>query len=169
MNDHCWFLHEMDDRYNPPRDNGYWEIKYYNTEDEKPQVGEKVRLENACGGGHYTTIHENDILVWDTWEHVEYLYYSNNQKADYGWIDFEGKFYGCDYMGHAGCAGACFNLSEWEAEQAGYVKIYSDPILAKYDDIRFRPDGLGWYCSHKLTNAQKSTLLERGFKVDEDE
>lgn len=157
-----WFVHEFDDRYNPPMDNGYWEVKWHD-EDEKPQIGERCRVVNAVGGWHEHTIAECDEILFSTWHDVEYAYYTTNQQADYGWIDKEGNFYGCSYMGHADCAAACFDLSELEAEQAGYVKIYRDRVMAEYYPERFRPDGLGWYCSHPLTYAQKAKLTERGF------
>jgi hypothetical protein len=160
MDNKCWFLREW---------NGYWEVKWHSNENDKPQVGEQLTVENFCGGHHYHTVKEDDEFLYSTWDHVEYLYYSNNTKADYGWVDKEGRFYGCDWMGHSACAAAIFHISEHEAEQAGYVKIYRDPLLATYDDVHFTPDGRGWYCSRPLTDAQRSTLLEKGFKVKDDD
>lgn len=157
MDKKYWFLHEW---------NGYWAVKYC---DEKPKVGEYITVENSCGGHHNHTVQEDDEFIYDTWNHVEYLYYSNNTKAEYGWIDREGRFYGCDWMDHYACAVAIFNLPEYEAEQAGNVKIYRDLFLAEHDNTHFTPDGRGWYCSRPLTDAQKLTLLDKGFKFNDND
>lgn len=145
-----WFLHEFDDRYNPPRDNGYWEIG-----EDKPEIGDFIKLYNSCGGFHNHLITEKDELIQSTWEEILYKYYHDNQTSPYGWIDREGNFFGCDYMEHKACADACCNLTEIQAEQQGYIKIYS--ALGE----------LEYYCDGRMTVAQKNTLESRGFIVDE--
>ena len=97
-----------------------------------------------------------DKMVYQsTWEEILYKYYHDNQTSPYGWIDREGNFFGCDYMEHRDCANACFNLTETQAEKQGYIKIYS--ALGE----------LEYYCNGRMTVAQKNTLENRGFTVDE--
>ena len=141
-----WFLHEFDDKH----DNGYWEIG-----ENKPEIGDFIKVYNDYGGFHSHLITEEDELVQSTWEKVLYKYYHDNQTSPYGWIDREGNFFGCDYMEHSKCADACFNLTEAQAEQQGYIKIYSALRELEY------------YCNGRMTVAQKNTLESRGFTVDE--
>ena len=78
-------------------------------------------------------------------------------------------FYGCGYMDHAVCLYAIAGLDTLAAEQAGYIKIYRDPTLAKYMPECAKDDEFVYYIDpqHVMTKAQKDTLLERGFKVNE--
>lgn len=146
MND--WFLHEKINGH----DNGYWKINCTT----KPLIGERIKVENVSGGQHFHTITEEDELIFSTWETVLKQYFLNRTDSPYGWIDREGHFYCCDFMEHAFCADVCFDMSELEAERRGYIKIYSDE-----DD--------GYYCSTLMTTAQKRTLEERGFVVEDSE
>lgn len=149
MNMNNWFLHEKINGH----DNGYWEII---SATKKPPIGELIKVRNVCGGQHFHTVTEEDELIFSTWETVLKQYFLDQTDSPWGWIDREGRFYGCDFMEHKFCADICFNMSELEAERRGYVKIYSD-------------DSEGYYCSTLMTTAQKRTLDERGFIVEDDE
>lgn len=87
---------------------------------------------------------------------------SNNP---YGWIDREGVFYGCNYHEHSICAARYFGYSEAAAESSGYIKIYLDKTMAKYDPQHFLPNGYGWYCSNHITQKQANTLAELGLPI----
>lgn len=156
-----WFLHEIDYSRIPPRDNGYWEIR-----GNKPEPNTIIQIYNIIGGHHDYKVTELDEFIYSDWETVARRRYTENQKSDYGWIDLEGNFYGCDWSEHRDCADICFGLTELDAERQGYVKIYYDKSNAKYDNYHYRPDGLGWYCDRPLTDAQITKLNERGFSAN---
>ena len=66
-------------------------------------------------------------------------------------------------MEHGACADACWSLTESQAEQDGFVKIYLDS-----NAHNATLDGRVWYTDKSyITAAQAKTLREKGFKVDE--
>lgn len=145
-----WFIHEKINGHS----NGYWEVMYAT---EKPQLGELVRVENRNSGYHYHTITEEDEIIYSTWDEILKDYFLKQSDSLYGWIDREGRFYGCDFTEHRLCAEVCFDLTEIEAENRGYIKIFNV----------YGADEQEYYCSKKMTIAQKRTLEEHGFLVDD--
>ena len=160
------FLHEIVKYPNAelPYDNGYWLIVR-----GEPSVGNTIRVENYNGGFHDHVVTEDDVIVESDWQTVERAFSASETWRDCGWIDKEGVFYGCGYMDHAVCLYAIAGLDTLAAEQAGYIKIYRDPTLAKYMPEYAKDDEFVYYIDPQITmtKAQKDTLLERGFKVNE--
>lgn len=148
--------------------NGPW---MYDWGNKPPTVGTEIRVLNAFGGFHYHIVNEHDVFVEEEPQKVWREYYMGKSDEKCGWIDREGNFYGCGRMDHAICIGDCFDLYESEAEQAGFIKLYYDDVLAEHYPERFLPSGLGWYLDHnkKMTNEQKATLINRGFSVIDEE
>lgn len=164
-----WFLHEWsiyaNSAYN--RYNGYWEII-----DAKPpfKIGQMLHVENAVGGFHFHIINEKDEFIQSDWRTIERERYVNNEDSDYGWIDLDGNFYGCEYEEHDHCLYMISGLSELEAERMGWIKIYRDPILAEWYPNKLNNQGMIYYYderSHRLNKAQKDTLLIHGFKIED--
>ena len=135
-------------------DNGFWEY----SEEEIPQIGDLIQVENQYGGYHFHRVNKEDEFFEGEWDEVLREYYKKQTDKEYGWIDKDGIFYGCDYADHACCADACFGLSELEAEDAGIIKIFSEHKK------------LCWYLKPRLhmTKAQEDTLLTRGFDLEGD-
>ena len=144
------FLHEFS-RYGNGvvLDNGWWKI----SENGK-------YLENRSGGYHGYTPREDDIIVEvDDWDDLDYSYLLK-PDSPYGWIDRDGKFYGCDYRHHNALAIYVFRKDDEEdLIREGWVKVYRDfqgKICAYYDwslGVRGR-----------LTEAQEKTLDERNIE-----
>ena len=156
------FLHEC---LNPdykeknvkPSWNGYWLIASDTT-----AIGNTVKLENMCGGSHSHIITNADEIIDSNWDAISKLEATIDMaNSDYGWIDLQGIFYGCSYREHWYCASVCFNLSEIEAENSGYIKIYQDS-----HSCYALPDGRTYYVkNNRMTKAQAKTLKEKGFDV----
>ena len=162
-----WFVHKRKrNAAGEIIDNGgIWEII-----DEPTGVewGEVCRVENAYGGWHYYTITKEDEIFESDWDTVEREQYQSYTDAEYGWIAPDGTFYGCNYEDHAHCIYAVSGMYESMAERAGWIKIYRDPTMARYHPERTNEfDGCYWISdSEMMTDAQKKTLYERGFKLE---
>jgi len=146
-----WFLRK--------RNGECWKITQ---EHNEPYIGKLVRLENYNGGYHYYKIVEQDEIFSSDWETVLYNYYKNNQKSEYGWLNREGQFFGCDKYDHAQCIYNISGMYEQDAEKVGWIKIYYDPSMPSARD-----DGICWYIKdiRRITHEQKDELLMRGFNV----
>lgn len=142
---------------------GIWEIV---DEPTGVEYGDVCRVENAYGGWHFYTITKEDEIFESDWDTVEREQYAAYQDAEYGWIAPDGTFYGCNYEDHAHCIYAVSGMYESIAERMGWIKIYRDPTMARYHPERVNEfDGCYWiYDSEIMTDAQKKTLYERGFK-----
>ena len=153
------FLHEfIPTGNNKFIDNGYWEII-----DNEYDVGDIVRVENYSGGFHPHRIQPNDEIITSDWTTIMRKHYLNKQDSQYGWIDLEGNFYGCEYQEHKMCAEACFGLSERDAEKAGFVKIFDN--TAWYDEY----DETIYYHEKFLTDAQRKTIIDRGLTLNDED
>lgn len=143
------FLHEfIDNGDGTKRDNGWWKI----SEDGK-------HLENPCGGYHdYIPCQDDVIAEADSWDDLDYSFLLK-PDSPYGWIDREGKFYGCAYSDHSAVASRILHSSERTLEMQGYIKIYRN-FEGKTEWF------IEWdYChSGGITEAQEKTLEEKGFK-----
>ena len=162
-----WFIHEWVNYSNPKYSgyNGYWRIR-----DAKPPfiIGDKILVENPMKSFHSHIICDKDTFIESTWGELETNRFLRNQDSNYGWIDKNGIFYGCDYEEHAYCVYRISGLHEDEAERAGWIKIYRDPQLANHcpeysngTDCVYYHDNI----NSRLTKAQKDTLLSRGFNI----
>ena len=162
-----WFIYEWMTHSDPAHNhyNGYWKI----TNAKPPfEIGQEIKIENAMGGYHYHIINDMDSFLQSTWEKIETKRFLNNQDSNYGWINKNGIFYGCDYEEHAYCIYRISGLHEDEAERAGWIKIYRDPLLANYCPDRSNGTDCVYYydsINSRLTKAQKDTLLSRGFNI----
>ena len=143
------FLHEFfKNADGTKRDNGWWRI----SEDGK-------HLINAYGGWHDYTPSSDDIIAEaDSWDDLDW---SHLLKPDspYGWIDREGKFYGCSYSNHDAVAERILHSNDRVLEEQGWIKVYraSTGETVWYTDWR--------YCrSGGITEAQEKTLEEKGLE-----
>lgn len=127
-------------------DNGWWEISEDGT-----------RLINIYGGWHNYTPREDDIVVEaDSWYDLDW---SHLLKPDspYGWIDRDGKWYGCGYQNHSAVAEFVLGKTERDLEESGWVKLYrryngeTDWYMESDQGIR-----------NRITQAQIKTLKEHG-------
>ena len=163
-----WFVHKIayDETRRHKIDRGYFEIV------DGPltgaEWGDKVKLENAYSGWHYYTIQPDDEIIESDWDTVERQYYLDKQDAEYGWIAPDGTFYGCEYEDHAHCIYAISNMYETQAEEAGWIKIYRDAIMASWHPEHTNVfDGYYYIDANvKMTSEQKKTLYQRGFKIE---
>lgn len=120
-------------------DNGWWEIR-----------GDK--LINGAGGWHPYTPTDNDIIVEaEGRDELDYSYLLQ-PDSDLGWLNLDGKFYGCKYRDHQALAELYFKTSERRLEEMGWIKIFKD----------FDGD-IAWYHEEERpTKKQEDYLLEKG-------
>lgn len=130
------------------RDNGWWKIS-----------ADGTNLLNEVGGYHpYIPCPDDIIAEADSWDDLDYSYLLKPDSS-YGWIDRDGKFFGCDYSGHRDIAERILHSSERALEMQGWIKIYRDfdgktTWFIEWD-----------YChSGGITEAQEKTLEEKGLK-----
>lgn len=142
------FLHEFS-KYGDGTvsDNGWWQI----SEDGK-------RLLNGAGGWHDYIPSDDDIIAEaDSWEDLDWSCLIM-PDSPYGWIDREGKWYGCKYSDHASVANLVLHSSERALEMQGWIKVYRN--FRGEVDWFFDCD-LGAIRS-RLTPAQVKTLEDHG-------
>ena len=145
------FLHEkLVDRFGELRDNGFWEV----SGNYIPEVGEQITLENYRGGHHFHYVTLEDEFIDSTWDKAMKFYTTEISDEKYGWIDRDGVFYKCGHAEHSFIIEACFGLSEIEAEEEGFVKIFLDP---------FELSNRNWFCKRRITQRQYDKLIELGF------
>ena len=128
--------------------NGWWEIHEH-------------RLYNRFGGSHSYFPTDADIIVeCEDWNQLDWSCLIS-ESSPYGWIDREGKFFFFFYSKHSDLAELYLHSSEKELEHKGWIKIYRN-----YDR---KPSLYFEYSSAKfITDSQMKTLMELGFKEDED-
>lgn len=125
-------------------DNGWWKI-------------ENNYLYNRAGGSHSYVPNENDIIAEvNDWDDLDYSYLLK-PDSEYGYIDREGNFYGCDYHEHSDIAELYLKTTERELEEKGWIKIY-----------RSHNHKTTYYYEHNLTEAQIKTLEEKNLLKDHD-
>ncbi len=138
------FLHEFL-RYSDGSitDNGWWKISEDGT-----------KLLNRCGGYHSYEPSEGDIICEeDSWNDLDYSYLIKNESP-YGWIDRNGKYYGCEYADHDNIAEFVFNKTSWQLECEGWIKVYRGFARERETYINDK-----W--SHLVTPEQLQTLSEK--------
>ena len=143
------FLHEFTQMPNGTTcDNGWWEIR-----------GNK--LVNSKGGWHDYYPNSEDKIIESNWDYIEHLNAKNkiNDKFITGWIAPEGTFYGCDYQDHHYVA-EYLDLSEFQMENQGYVKIYYNPLFLEGHGNEYE-----YFCDKHLTNAQREVLITKGIEL----
>lgn len=147
----AWYLLEIND---DGTCNGWWEIQNpknnYNN-------GDELIVENRFGG-HHTHIYSDldEIVESDSFENLDWKKVLLNPDSPYGFIDPDGKFYGCDYSNHEDLAR--FVLKQSSPEEFGWVKIYH------------AGDEIDYYTRRKfLTEAQVKTLMERHIEVHDND
>ena len=136
--------------------NGFWKIE----EREEGTV-----CVNRFGGWHwYTEDLGNDFYEVDKYEDLPFKKYLINDKYKTGWVDREGRFYGCDWEQHSDVAWYCFGKEEYELEEAGWIKITN----TIYKDWFSNSNGeLDYYYTSDwpMTAEQINWLNKNGFKV----
>ena len=76
-----------------------------------------------------------------------------NKESNEGWISPSGEFFGCDFYYHRTIAEKYLKSSEEELENKGWIKLTS---------------AVGPLCvGKKITNYQKSVLLDKGYSEEE--
>ena len=141
------FLHEFL-RYSngEVRDNGWWKISEDGT-----------KLINRCGGHHSYTPNENDIICEvESWDDLDYSFLLKDESP-YGWIDRNGRYYGCDYEDHDDIAEYVLKKTSRQLETEGWIKVYRS----------FR-GGAETYIDDKwsmlVSPEQLQTLIEKGLE-----
>lgn len=137
--------------------NGFWELE--------KRDGKLVCI-NRFGGRHdYCKELGEDIYEVEKYEDLPFkeYYISDNYKT--GWLDRNGRFYGCDYEEHSFVARMCFHKEESELEKEGWIKItkscYGDSFFTNTEGT------LDYYylADWNMTAEQKNWLSLNGFKV----
>lgn len=124
------------------RDNGWWRIS-----------GD--RLYNRCGGSHDYVPHDDDIICEaNDWDELDYSYLLK-PESKYGWIDRNGRFYGCNYEEHDDIAELVLHKSSRQLETEGWIKIYASFThdIEAYIDDKWR---------RLITPEQIQTLSDKG-------
>lgn len=141
------FLHEFL-RYSDGtvRDNMWWRISEDGT-----------MLFNRCGGHHSYEPSEDDIICEvDSWDDLDYSFLLKNESP-YGWIDRNGKYYGCEYEDHDDIAELVLHKTSRQLETEGWIKVYRsfNRGIETYIDDKW---------NHLVTPEQLRTLSEKNLE-----
>lgn len=135
-------------------DNFWWEL-------------EGNKLYNIVGGHQLTewyNIKDEDIVEVDDWEYLDWIgtdIHNDNLKT--GWIDRDGKFYGCDYNWHSQQAKFIHHKSQRELELLGWIKVYKSSMFSSNNKNR-----LGFMIiSNRINDLQKNALFKLDFTDEE--
>lgn len=129
---------------------------------------EGQKLFNRAGG--YCLVEEDDKILEtveaEDWEELDYTKTSlvDLNGKDAGWLDRNGKFYGCDSKDHDEVVYYYFKSTLEEFERIGWVRVYAAPETWREFDIY-------WHnlSRLRLSAEQRNWLSLRGHKVDEDD
>ena len=137
--------------------NGFWQLV-------KNEKGE-LYLMNRGGGHHpYDESCGTDFIEVEKYEDLPFkeYYISDNYKT--GWLDRNGRFYGCAYEDHSFVARMCFHKEEKELEEEGWIKItkscYGNSFFTSIDGTLDYYYLVDW----DMTAEQKNWLSLNGFK-----
>ncbi len=109
---------------------------------------------------NYTDIRDREIVevqsAWDLdWNGTDIL----NNNSRYGWVDRNGKFYGCGFASHDFQAHIVHKSSRIDLEKAGWIHISSP---SKYDSYVIKAEFWGDYKNGVMpTDAQMQYLCSR--------
>lgn len=138
------FLHEFLSYSNGlVTDNGWWRIS-----------NDETKLFNRCGGYHSYVPSEDDIICEvDSWDDLDWSFLVKNESP-YGWIDRNGKYYGCEYEDHDNIAELVLHKTSRQLETEGWIKVYMsfNRGIETYIDDKW---------SHLVSPEQLRTLTER--------
>ena len=91
--------------------NGFWKLE--------ERDGRLVCI-NRFGGWHdYCKELGEDIYEVEKYEDLPFAKYYINDKYKTGWLDRNGRFYGCDWEMHDFVAEYCFKKTEKDLEKEG--------------------------------------------------
>jgi len=110
-------------------------------------------------GGRTPISKDDEVMDTKVQEKIEDLDWSITgmieDQTRCGWLDPEGRFYGCAHMAHRIVARWVFHKGEKQLEQEGWIRV-----LRKNDWISARD---------RITEAQRSWLIAHGHDVNEEE
>lgn len=132
---------------------GYWWKVLYVDKASHLSVGDSYTAENRYGGkSSYNVVEKGDIIVdADDWKDLDWTACLLRSDSKYGYIDPQGKWYGCNYSDHLDLCELV--IRQDNPEEYGWVKVYK----SSFRD----PD---YYSRRKfLTEEQKKTLCDIGF------
>ena len=148
------FVHEYNDYPNAKNvDGGIWE---YNN----------GKCYNRYGGHHDYRPHPLDVFFEeDSWSDVIRIQLiTNKDKYITGWISPNGGFFGCAPEDHDDVARYIFNKTQTELENAGYIKVYENPLRLRAT-ASYNMGQYSYYCYNRPTSAQEITLERLGIKI----
>lgn len=137
------------------------EFPFWYIYDEKTPIN-NANVTTIGGGTRYTNIDLTgaEIVEKAKWEELDFWGTSiYNDAYKTGWVSPDGKFYGCDYASHSAHAQIVHQVSEYELERRGFIKISYD-YLAKKLEV---------YAFNKTTLSQVKWFKDNYFEKDRDE
>ena len=143
--------------------NGFWKIE--------ERDGDLVCV-NRFGGWHnYCRELGDEFYEVDRYEDLPFAKYLISDKYKTGWLDRDGKFYGCEWEQHSNVAWYCFGKEEEELEKGGWIKITKSVarLFSNIDKDYFSNTNgdLDYYYLSEwpMTAEQINWLNENGFQV----
>ncbi len=85
--------------------------------------------------------------------------YLCKKDSSTGWLDPEGVYHGCPSEAHCEYAECFFGMGQYEAEEAGYIKIVCDPASLH------RPGRFSFFNAKELTQKQREWLVNNKHQV----
>jgi len=123
------------------------------------------RLYNAQGGWHPWNSETEEILEWE--EHAEDFDELDWEKttliqpdSELGWLDPQGKFYGCKYGNHDLLADLHLRSSVKDLEKDGWLRI-----VRVEGEMRYYLTG----SNIRITSRPKRWLFDQGIHIDEED
>jgi len=119
------------------------------------------RIFNWAGG--YSFLGGDDV-IYETVEAKSFedldwsKTYLNQPDSDAGWLDRNGRFYGCDSRDHDACAWFLLKKKVSELEKTGWVRVYGPPECY-----------LTWTVQGRLSAEQRNWLSRRGYVIRDDD
>lgn len=106
---------------------------------------------------------ECEVEDYEDLDHSKTGLLQDASEASGGWVDRDGKFYGCEYMAHDDLARLVIRKEVKELEQLGWIRVWKMP------DVELPDWDYHYTCRIRMTASQRNTVSRMGFALKDDD